>query len=188
MIAYEGLSAFCISAPEEGALDGGAGRAACDDPAAVEDILKGLVGEGVQVGICDVPLAAADKINTCCLFQRCDECFAVGFFEVIGVEEGYVPDAGLFLYFFYVFLIICGGVAVCSGDHHDLCFVFSAGELGEFIPYGGGGADVAADDEEGTFFGSVEGCRLLYFYWGIDEGFVLECLGLRCCWGCGRCC
>lgn len=68
MIAYEGLCAFCITAPEEGTLDGGAGRAACDDPPAAEDILEGLVGEGIEVGICYTPLAAADEIDSSCFF------------------------------------------------------------------------------------------------------------------------
>ena len=108
---------------------------------------------------------------------------AVGFFEVIGVEEGDILDACLFFYFIYVFLVVCCGVAGCGCDDYDLCFVFSAGELGEFIPYGGGGADVAADDEEGAFFGAVEGSGFFYFDGGIDEGFGLGWFGL----GCGRC-
>ena len=68
MIANEGLCAFCVTAPEKGALDGGAGGAACDDPAAAEDIEEGLMGEGIEVGICDAPLAAADEIDPCCVF------------------------------------------------------------------------------------------------------------------------
>lgn len=67
MIAYQGLCAFCITTPEEGTLDGGAGGAACDDASAAEDIEEGLVGEGIKIGICDAPLAAADEIDTCCL-------------------------------------------------------------------------------------------------------------------------
>ena len=78
------------------------------------------------------------------------------------MEEGNVADAGLFLYFVHVFLVVCCGVACGGGNDYDLCFVFSAGELGEFIPDGGGGADVAADDEEGTFFGAVESGGRLY--------------------------
>ena len=63
MVADEDGIVTGVAAPEEGALDGCAGGAADDDATAVEDLFEGLVGEGIQIGVGDAPLAGPEGLT-----------------------------------------------------------------------------------------------------------------------------
>src|SRR5882724_8785084 len=163
MIAHEGSVVFGVSPPEKRTLYGSAGRAADNNASPVEHIKKRLVCERIEIGIRDAPLPSPIEEYGGGFFERGDECLAVGLFQAAGVENGDMGDAG---FFFYHFRIAAGGRigAGRAGSHkYYPCAVFTAGQLGKFLPDFRCGA-AAADNDQRSFLRPMTGGRGFYGY------------------------
>ena len=121
--------------------------------------------EGVQITICDPPLPAADKIYPGGVFQWSDELFAIGRPEIAGMQQDDVLYAGIFPNGVDILLIETCTVARGRRNYHNVRLLFSTSQLGEFIPDGGGRADIAADDQQRPMFGTVPGRGGVYREW-----------------------
>ena len=105
------------------ALNGGAGGTSADDAAALQDLAEFTKGEGVVVGVHDVPLASAVEPDGVGVAQDFGEVFGVGDFRIVRVQHEDVGEAALFPGGEDLLLFIDAdaavGIAVAAGGGDD---------------------------------------------------------------------
>ena len=144
------------------ALNGGAGRTAADDAAALEDLVEFAEGERVGVGVHDIPLASAVEPDGVGVAQDLGELLGVGDFRIVRVQHEDVGEAALFPGGEDLLLVVDAdaavrvSVAAGGGDDDDLR-VESAGLVDECFDDPGAVGGAAALDHQGSFGGSVFG-------------------------------
>ena len=143
-------------------MNGGAGGTAADDAAAFEDFVEFAEGEGVGVGVHDIPLASAVEPDGVGVVQDFGEFLGVGDFGVVRVQHEDVGEAALFPGGEDCLLFVGAdgavGVLVAAGGGDDDDFgVQSAGLVDKCFDDAGAVGGASALDHQGSFGGPVFG-------------------------------
>ena len=102
-----------------GALDGGAGRSAADDAAALQQCVQFAFDARAQVGVHQAPLPSALEPDAAGTAQRGGEGIGIGDGAVAGVERGEVPGPGFGQHTFFEPAGRDAGILLRGGDDDD---------------------------------------------------------------------